>query len=299
MSGNRLLKVFVATGGHAFARGEFEAMLRAVGVQPCFVDQPAAAMLMNPEGLRGFDAVLLHDMPGMDFRGPVDTRPEPVAPPPELVAGLAALVEQGMGFVALHHALAGWPAWPAYSELLGGAFLYRPRVIRGELRQGSAYCPEARYEVTTAGGAHPVLAGVPARFELLDELYLQELFEADIEPLLRRGPVDGRFLSATHAVRRLPDPGEELASESAIIGWATSAGNSPVVSLQPGDRAETFAHPAYQTLVGNALRWVASPPARAWAAARRRTIAYDIDSPSGKRSDKPDPAPSAPAGAAS
>ena len=298
MSGDRMLNVFVATGGHAFARDGFEAMLRAVGVQPCFVDQPAAARLMNPDGLRGFDAVLLHDMPGMDFRAPVENRPEPFAPPPELVAGLAALVEQGMGFVALHHALAGWPAWPAYAQLLGGAFLYRPRMVRGELRPGSAYCPEGRYEVTTAGGAHPVVAGVPNRFELLDEPYRHELFEADIEPLLWRSPVDGRFLSATHAVRRLPDPGEENARESAIIGWATSAGNSPVIALQPGDRAETFAHPAYRTLVGNALRWVASPPARAWAAARSRAVAFDNDTASGKRFEKPDRAPAAPAGAA-
>ena len=152
--------------------------------------------------------------------------------------------------------------------------------------------------MTTAGGAHPVLVGVPDRFALLDEPYRHELFEANIEPLLWRGPVNGRFLSATHAVRRVPDPDEEFESpESAIIGWATSAGNSPVVSLQPGDRAETFAHPAYQTLVGNALRWVASSKARDWALARGRTIAFNNPSPSGKRPDKPDRAPAAPAGA--
>lgn len=63
MSGNRPFKVFVAIGGHAFARDAFEAMVRAIGVQPCFVDQPSAAMLMNPDGLRGFEADLLHDMP--------------------------------------------------------------------------------------------------------------------------------------------------------------------------------------------------------------------------------------------
>ena len=165
--------------------------------------------------------------------------------------------------------------------------------------RGEAANQVARAEIGLAH-AHPVMAGVPARFELVDEPYRHELFEADIEPLLWRGPVDGRFLSATHAVRRLPDPGEEpQAPDPAIIVWATSAGNSPVVTLQPGDRAETFAHPAYRTLVRNALRWVASPSARAWAAARSRTIAFDNDPPLGKRFDRPDRAPSAPAGAAS
>lgn len=230
---------------------------------------------MNPAGLRGFEAILLHDMPGMDFRAAVQERPEPVEPPRELVAGLAALIEQEMGFVALHHALAAWPGWPAYAELLGGAFLYRPRVIRGELRPGSAYAPGARYEVTRAHIDHPVLAGVPDRFELSDEAYRYELFMAEIEPLLWRGPVEGRFLSAMHTVRGLPDPCERSAAPSPVpIGWATSAGKSPVVVLQPGDVPGTFAHPVFGAIVGNALRWVASPEAREWAEGRHRTIAF-------------------------
>jgi len=109
MSEQAPLNVFVATGGHAFARDALEAMLRSVGAQPCFVDHPAAARLMNPEGLTEFNAVLLHDMPGMDFRSPIANRPEPQSPPPALVRGMTELVDQGMGFVALHHALAGWP----------------------------------------------------------------------------------------------------------------------------------------------------------------------------------------------
>ena len=271
MSDRSLLNVFVATGGHAFARDALEAMLRDVGAQPCFVDHPAAARLMNPEGLRGFDAILLHDMPGMDFRSPITTRPEPLAPPPELITGMAALVEQGMGFVALHHALAGWPAWPAYAELLGGAFLYRPQDVRGAMREGSAYCPEGSYDVFRAETPHPVLAGVPEQFKLVDEPYHHEIFGADIEPLLWRGPVEGSFLSATHAVRRQPDPGGAVdVQERPIIGWAMSAGNSPVVSLQPGDNADTFANPAYRTIVGNSLHWVASPKGRLWASGRGR-----------------------------
>ena len=59
MSAGRRLEVFVATKGHAFSRDAFEAMLRATGAEPTFVDHPAAAMLMNPAALRGFDAILI------------------------------------------------------------------------------------------------------------------------------------------------------------------------------------------------------------------------------------------------
>jgi uncharacterized protein len=37
------LNLFVVTKGHAFLRDPYEAMLRAIDMEPTFVDQPAAA----------------------------------------------------------------------------------------------------------------------------------------------------------------------------------------------------------------------------------------------------------------
>lgn len=260
----RRLEVFVATKGHAFSRDPFEAMLRAEAIEPTFVDHPAAAMLMNPDALRGFDAILLYDMPGMDFRAPVAERPAATPPDPALVAGFAALLAQGKGIVALHHALAGWPDWPAYGEALGGAFLYRPNRLRGVDRPASGYRPDMRYDVVKAC-AHPILDGVPNRFELEDEPYLHEIFSDIIEPLIVRAPVlssDG-FESACHAVRRVPASARTdwcPPPPSTVIGWTKTADRSRVVYLQPGDGPATYAHPAYRRLVGNALRWVADTP---------------------------------------
>jgi hypothetical protein len=53
------------------------------------------------------------------------------------------------------------------------------------------------------------------------------------------------------------------------IVWATSAGNSPIVFIEPGDAAETFGLPMYRRLLANALAWVTSPDAQVWAASRR------------------------------
>lgn len=272
MTSQRRLEVFVATKGHAFARDALEEMLRAVDVEPTFVDQPAAAMLMNPAGLRHFDAILLYDMPGMDFRAARETRPEPIAPSGDVVAGFEALLEGGKGIVALHHAIAGWPSWPGYAEALGGAFLYRPGMIRGRERPSSGYQANACYRAVVAPSAHPVLDGIPTEFTLDDELYLHEIFADDIEPLLLREPALSPevFQSACDAVRRIP-PGERASWDPPcpVIGWAKAAGNSPLVYLQPGDGPQTFANVAYRMLVGNALRWVASASARAWVRARQ------------------------------
>jgi hypothetical protein len=53
---------------------------------------------------------------------------------------------------------------------------------------------------------------------------------------------------------------------SNLIVWANAAGNSPVVASDVGDSPEAFANPNFRRLLRNALLWVASPEARAWAA---------------------------------
>lgn len=259
----RKLEVFVATKGHAFSRDGFEDMLRAINVEPTMVDHPAAAMLLHPEAMARFDAVLLYDMPGLDFRVPVSRRPEPVEPDPALRNGFLRLLESGKGVVALHHALAGWPGWPEYGEALGGRFLYRPQDGRG----ASGYLPDARYTVCRAA-EHPVTAGLPDRFELVDELYACErLADRDAMPLLLRdGPLDpARVLSAMHAVRRESQEGWVPPADDAVIAWVRAAGNAPLVYLQPGDGPQTYANEHYRRLLGNALHWVASAEARDWA----------------------------------
>ena len=136
------VNLLVAVRGHPFDRAAFDAIFQDMdGVAAAMVDQPAAARLMNPEGMRGFDALVLYDIPGLDFEHGRE-RPTFVDPPPELKAGFRALLEMGMPVVALHHALAGWPTWPDYADWLGGRFLYRPAELRGVARLDSGYRPD-------------------------------------------------------------------------------------------------------------------------------------------------------------
>jgi hypothetical protein len=105
-------------------------------------------------------------------------------------------------------------------------------------------------------------------FELDDELYCCPVFESDVVPLLRADAPDGPFRETYHEVLGTPRSGPAWTHPPAsdLIGWAKSAGRSPVVYLQPGDGPDTFGQPAYRRLVANALEWVSSAAARAWAA---------------------------------
>jgi type 1 glutamine amidotransferase len=250
--------ILLITKGHPFEREPFFRMFDGMpGVRWTHVEQPAAEALYNvAEGGR-FDAFVAYDMPGIAFGsdGPVLE-----APRPEVRAGLEALVEAGHGFVFLHHAIAGWPAWPEYGELLGGRFLYLPTEVRGRQCLDSGYRHQVTHRVRVLAD-HPVTAGVPPEFEITDELYLYEVFEDDVNPLLASDHefVRDNFYSAAHVVLRgrmhdnsdWPHP-----PGSNLIGWTREVGASRVVYLQCGDDPVAYANPHFQRLIANAIGWV-------------------------------------------
>jgi type 1 glutamine amidotransferase len=251
------LNVLVAVRGHPFDRTAFDALFHAMpGIAATMVDQPAAAQLMNPAGMARYQALLLYDMPGLDF-GVAADKPGYVPPPAGLEEGLAGLLEAGVGIVALHHALAGWPAWAGYGALLGARFRYRP----GEGFADSGYRHGVAYTAEVVAADHPVMAGVPANFEMQDELYLADIAEAGLVPLLRARhdfSASGFFSAAAAMDGRMDDnTGWARPAGSDLIGWARQAGRSRLVYLQPGHDHLTYNNPHYRRLVENALRWVA------------------------------------------
>ena len=262
------MRVLAVTGGHRVDLDAFTDMLAGICAERGWVFahavQPAAQDWLGPEHLGVFDAVLCYDLPGLVLRR--GTAPQPVPPAPEVTRRLAELFHAGQGFVFLHHALAGWPAWPGWAEVLGGRYHYAPASLRG-LRWPDSGFRYARYTARVLAADHPVCAGV-GDFALDDELYCCPVFDADVVPLLRADAVDGPFRETYHEVLGTPrsGPAWEHPPASDLIGWAKTAGRSPVVYLQPGDGPDTFGHPAYRRLVANALEWVSSPSARDWAA---------------------------------
>lgn len=264
------LNVLVAAKGHPYLRDPFMALFDEMeGIAATLVEQPLAARLMNPEGMRGFDALVLYDMPGLDFRKPQP--PQFVEPEESFKEGFRALLDSGKGVVALHHAIAGWPAWQEYGEILGGRFLYKPAELRGRACPDSGYRHDVAHEIVAVDPGHPVLTGLPTRFSLTDELYLFEVFTDRVTPLLRsrHAFVRDNFYSAALAVsgKMFSNEGWVHPDGPDLVGWVKRARKSPLVYLQPGDGPATYGDANYRRLIANAIRWVASPEARGWASA--------------------------------
>lgn len=259
------LNILVSVKGHKFDRSAFGDLFDEMpGVAAAIVDQPASARLMTPENMAGFDAVVLYDMPGTDFlaRG----GPAFVDPTPAEQAGFMAMLEAGIPVIALHFALAGWQTWPDYAEALGGRFLYKPANVRGRLCPDSGYLTDAVYTAQAASPGHPILEGLPDQIPFKDTLFLCEVFEDAVTPLLRANhSFDAAgFHSTAEALagRMFSNAGWDHEPGSDLIGWTKRSRNSPVVYLQPGRGPETMANPHYRKLVRNAIFWACAAEQR-------------------------------------
>ena len=253
------LNILISVKGHPFERDAFAAVFESFeGIRHTFVEQPASQSFLNADAAEPWDALVFYDMPGIDF----STQPPGLVPPSDaLKQGLMDLLASGKGMVFLHHAIAGWPLWPEYGEIIGGRFFYLPSECRGRPVLDSGYRHDVSHEVSVADTTHPITAGVDDTFSLTDELYLYEVFEDDVEPLLTSGHTFDRdhFFSAHHAVTGNMFCNDDWAHPegSALIGWTKTQGNSRIAYLQPGDGPETFASAQYRQLLENAIRWAA------------------------------------------
>lgn len=254
------IRLLVAVRGHPFDRNQFAAVFDGMeGVSATMVDQPAAALLMNPEGMAEFDALVLYDMPGLDFEHLTD-KPGYIEPTNALKNGFKALLQQGKGVLSLHHALAGWPTWDEYGDWLGGRFKYRKGTVHDQDVLDSGYAHHVKFNAQNCAPDHPVMKGVPSSFPMCDELYLAEIFEDDVTPLLRSDHQFTRenFSSATAALngKMYDNEGWDHLDGSNLIGWTKQVFESRLVYLQSGDDEQVYSNPHYLKMVKNAVHWI-------------------------------------------
>jgi hypothetical protein len=275
---HRTVRVLLVSKGHAFDHDAFLAMFDdQSGLDVTLVEQPAAQVILRPENIGEFDAVLFYDMSGIPGIGAHhDGANDTGKPPEDYVRSIEALLERGTGIVMLNHATVSWPEWPLWRRISGSSFMLRAGELDGEWVPGSGYrgghgpYPNPTLRLIPQDRNHPVLAGLEEGFEITDEIYLKTPgFESRVVPLLR-GDFD--FVAANFTPPPLAPAEEQERWDhppgSDLVVWANSAGSSPVVAADVGDSPAAFANPGFRKLLYNALTWVASEEARAWARSR-------------------------------
>jgi putative membrane-bound dehydrogenase-like protein len=152
---------------------------------------------------------------------------------PEYRAALMAFAQAGKGIVLLHAGT--WFAYPQWPELnaalVGGG-------SRGHDRLGA-------FTVRNVQPGHPVMRGVPERFEVTDELYYVNAEPARLPP----GTAPIEILAETSPSQKYGVPHPSV--------WITRHPQARVVGIALGHDQRTHEHPAFRALLNNAVRWSA------------------------------------------
>jgi hypothetical protein len=272
------LNLLVVSKGHPYNHDAFLAMFEEdPEVETTLVEHPAAQVILQPDNVARYDAVLFYDMSGIpDIGLQHDEADEKGQPSDGYRRSIEALVESGMGLVLLNHGIVSWPEWPLWRDIHGSSFLLSGGDVFGDRLPGSGYrgghgpLPNPTFRLTPVDVEHPVVAGLADGFEITDEIYIKSPnFESRVLPLMRS---DYEYVSDNFTAPPLAPPEEQDSWNhppgSNLVVWANAVKNSPVVASDIGDSPGAFGNPGFRRLLKNSVEWVASAEARNWAKSR-------------------------------
>jgi type 1 glutamine amidotransferase len=215
------IRVLVVTGGHGFETNRFfkvfkdnpDITFQAVG-------HPQVYEMLKPGAAHQYDVIVTYDY-GQKI---------PDAAKQDFVARLT----EGKGLVALHHAIAAYPQWPEYWNIIGARYYLAATNLNGVAKPRSAYKHDVDFKIYVADPQHPVTQGVKD-FEIHDETYKWfDVFE-ECHPLLTTDEPES----------------------NKVIGWAKTYKGARVVFMQSGHDHLAFENPNFQQILRQAIRWTA------------------------------------------
>ena len=270
-------KILIITGGHPFESDSFFEIFDSFENIDWFHEKhPEAEKFLNPEKCHDIDAILFYDIPGVELRR--NSVPPVVCsnPTPEYKKNFEDLLESGQGLVFLHHAIAGWPTWERYADVIGGRFHYKPGSLHGTEFPDSGYCFDATQEIEVVDADHPICSGVPESFSITDEAYLCPIFEESVTPILRSHfnfEDSSNFYSAALAMQGEMNSNESWTHPkgSSLVAWVRWEKSSPIAYIQLGDGPSAYMDSNFRKLLNNAIDWVSSEEAKTSSSAKSKS----------------------------
>jgi type 1 glutamine amidotransferase len=138
---------------------------------------------------------------------------------PEQEQAVSDFVRRGGGLLVLHNALALYPPHGLYEQLTGGVY--------------KGHGPLEAFRVKVVKPQHPIARGVPS-FVVADEQHTPAVDPRQVNIFLESRSEEGVVAPA---------------------GWTKEVGKGRVAYLANGHTREALAHPIFQTLMQNAMRW--------------------------------------------
>lgn len=210
------LKAAAITGGHDFDQPGFEGMLGRLspGVECTQLEQKDDSEFLEDISKWDYDVVVLYNM-SKNISA-------------KRLANFKALLDKGVGMVVLHHAVANFPQWPEYAELIGARYYLEDSPAHSR----SQYKHDVTVPVAIANPDHPITRGI-APFELVDEVYSNYDFLPGGDVLLTTNQPDS----------------------APVLAQAKTARNARLVYIQLGHGPQAFTDTTYQELLRRSILW--------------------------------------------
>ncbi len=213
-------EVVVVTGGHAYDRRPFEAMFKSFEELDCtFVALKDDSEIFEDISNWSYDVIVLYNMSQQISE--------------KRRQHFLKLMDDGVGLVVLHHAIAAFSDWPEYRKIIGAKYWLADTVEDGIEYKKCTWEEGVDMPFHVEDAAHPIMAGI-ADFTLHDETYKGYTLQPDNHLLLSCN---------------LPTSQKEVA-------WTRTYSNAKVCLIQPGHGPEAHSDENYRQMVRQAITWV-------------------------------------------
>jgi type 1 glutamine amidotransferase len=227
------IRVLLTYGGHSFDEKPFYALWDSLpGIVYTKAKMPEAADMLKPGLEKDFDVIVMYDQVKVIT--------------PEQQKAFVALLNRGIGLIAMHHNIGAHDNWDEYRNIIGGKFLHGEVKIGDKTFGPSHWRDDQEMDITVADRQHPITAGID-NFHVCDEAYRDCYHDPD-----------GKVLLTTNHPQNDPP-----------IAWVKQYGKSRVFYLQLGHGPSAWQQPAYPKLLTNGIRWVAEKPTEPKASATK------------------------------
>ena len=214
-------RVLVVTGGHPFEKDPFFKLFKDnPDITYQAVEHPNAHALLTAEAARQYDVIVTYD-----FNQKITAQAQ---------ADFVARLKEGKGLVVLHHAIAAYPAWPEYWNIIGAHYYLAATNINGVAKPRSGWKDGVKFRIHVPDPKHPVTLGMQD-FDTLDETYKWFDVADDCHPLLTT----------------------EEPESNKVIAWAKTYKGARVVLIQSGHDHVAYENPGFQQILRQAIRWTA------------------------------------------
>ncbi len=214
------MKVVVVTGGHGFEEKPFGDMFGSFQNLDCtFVALKDESEIFEDIAKWPYQVIVLYNM----SQGISEKRQE----------NFVRLLDQGVGLVVLHHAIAAFADWPEYRKIIGAKYWLKDTVEDGVKHPQCQWKEGVDMKMHVEDASHPIMAGIKD-FTIHDETYKGYNLEPD-----------------NHLILSCDEPGSQKE-----VAWTRAYRNAKVCFIQPGHGAATYVDENYRRVVLHAIEWV-------------------------------------------